>query len=374
MDNVTKILSLKERKVQFVETLLEQSVSKNANDAVLEWTIINVIDNIVEKCICGNTNTVYYTLINMVNRNKLNVGFDCITKHFPLLKNNASILCKQFTYQKTSKTKNKRMCSACFKNTINKEEPGWKTICGNCYSSGTRTVDPMPMLGYRMCEGCFQLNIDPESESYKNCCLNCFKNSKIVLDESQCRNCSECCVKNIALTEPDYKNKCGQCFIKNKNVKEIEEDDNNRQCLICEKYNIKPTEPDYKDKCLSCYKETKKNEPKPTPRDCSVCNLPKLKSTDPEWKNKCTDCFKLSKDTNVNTNVGNLNINITPGQATMRECIVCKQANVPSSKPSFIQKCTKCYSQSIAGPSNAIPDIVLDMGNMDLMSKIMGKK
>ena len=372
MDNLT----LKERKVKFIETLLEQSASKNANDAVLEWTIINVIESTEEKCICGNTNPVYYTLINMVNRNKMNVGFDCISKHFPLLKSGASILCKQFTYQKTSKTNNKRMCSNCFKHSINKEEPGWKTICGNCYSTGCRTVDPMPMLGYRMCEGCFQLNIDPESESYKNTCITCFRKTKVILNPSNCRECSECGNKNIALTEPEYKNKCSACFRLTKNVKEIEvEDDNNRQCSICEKFNIKPTEPDYKDKCMPCYINGKKNEPKPTPRDCSICNLPKLKSTDPEWKIKCNDCYKTTKDTNVNTNFGNLNnINITPGQATMRECMVCKQSNIPSSKPSFIQKCTKCYSQSIAGPSNAIPDIVLDMGNMDLMSKIMGKK
>lgn len=363
-------LTLKERKKNFMENIINLSFSKNPNDAVLEWTIINVVEIETEKCICGNINPVYYTLINMANRNTIQVGFDCITKHMPLLKNMASLLCKQHTYQKTSKVNNKRMCFSCYKHTINKEDAIWKNICSSCYMGGTKTADPIPMLGYRMCEGCFMLNIDPNSESFKNTCNNCFKKSKIV-DEDQCRACKECGVKNIALTEPAYKDKCISCF----RLKPVEpESPDNRQCVQCNKFNIKPTEPDFKDKCLGCFKFNKQNEPKPTLRDCSVCLQPKLKSTDPDWKNKCTDCFMLTKDQPREYKPNNNPNPNTP----MRECIVCNQLNVPANKPSFIQKCTKCYIQvpkdPLASTSGSIPDICFDMSNMDLMSTIMGKK
>lgn len=349
-------LTIKERKKNFMEKIINLSESKNANDAVLEWSIINVVELEKEKCICGNSNPIYYTLINMINRNTIQVEFDCITKHMPLLKNYASLLCKQHTYQKTSKVNNKRMCFSCFKHSINKEDAAWKTICSSCYTSGTKSVDPIPMLGYRMCEGCFMLNIDPNSESFKNTCITCFKKSKVVLTEDQCRACTQCGVKNIALTEPAYKDKCSQCF----KIKDVESEDN-RQCVQCLKFNIKPTEPDFKDKCISCYRTNKQNEPKATPRDCTVCLEPKLKSTDPEWKNKCRECFLITKD--------------QPKEKTdMRECIVCHECNVPANKPAFIQKCTKCYIQVTAPTSGSIPDICFDMSNLDIMSSIMGKK
>lgn len=343
-------MDLKQRKKNFMENLINASNSKDPNDAVLEWTIINVIESETEKCICGNTNPVYYTLINMANRNTIQVGFDCISKHMPLLKNTATLLCKQHTYQKTSKANNKRMCFSCFKHTINKEDAAWKTICSTCYMGGTKTADPIPMLGYRMCEGCCMLNIDPNSESFKNTCIGCFKKSKVVLDENQCRACSVCGVKNIGLTEPDYKDKCSTCF-----KKVVEESEDNRQCIQCSKFNIKPTEPDYKDKCLSCFKLNKQNEPKPTPKNCSVCLQPKLKSTDPDWRDKCSDCFSKNK-------------------TEMRECIVCKENNIPANKPSFMQKCNKCYIQVTAPTSGSIPDICFDMSNLNLLSTIMGKK
>lgn len=351
-------LTTKQRKINFIEALVNASESKSVNDAVLEWAVIHVFEPTdEEKCICGNTNPVYYTIINIANRNKMNLGFECLSKHLPLLKNFATLLCKQFTYQKTTKVLPvKRMCSNCYRHTIASDEPIWKSICKGCFVNGTKTADPIPMLGYRVCDGCLIPNIDPNSESYKTTCHLCYKKSKIILNENECRACVTCGVKNIPLTEPDFKINCIGCVKINK-PKEIE-DENNRQCVVCEKFNIKPSSADYIDRCLPCYKEGKKSEQEV--RNCIVCEKPKLTTKDPLWKQKCNSCFSLTKNESK--------------ISEMRQCVGCNLINISADKPTFIKFCPKCFIQKNAPTSGSIPDICLDLSNMDFMTKIIGKK
>lgn len=402
-------IPIKERKANFVTTLIDQSTSKTFEDAVLEWQVVGIEDNTDQsiKCICGIYNPTYYTLINMTNRNTIKVGFDCLSKQCLQLKNNASLLCKQLTYQKTSKANNKRMCSGCFKHTINKEEPTWRTICPGCWTSGTKTADPIPMLGYKMCECCFMLNMDPNGEAFKDKCFDCFKNKKEkVVDENLCRPCKTCEKKLIPLTEPDYKDQCVACFkltpkednrqcnvclkfnirasepeFKDKCVgcfklaqDTISED--NRQCNVCLKFNIKSSEPEYKDKCYGCFKLDKQTQPKLTMRDCSVCLQPKIKSTEPEWRNKCYDCFKTTKTPKEPIQPIQIPVQSVPVQESkeeMRACVGCKQMIIPISKPSFMNKCNKCFVKFNA-PNATEPDISVNMSNLNILQNMMRKK
>ena len=306
------VTSLNKRHQKFVEVIVSSSTTDNFEEAILEWNIIGIIenDNSVEEkkeeklCICGHKNTLYYKIINRKNKNILHVAFDCLSKLCPTLKDTAVVMCKQHNYQKTSKVNDKRMCHGCLKHTIDKKEGSWKNICGNCWGSGTKTADYIPMLGYRMCNICCVLNISPTEDSFKDKCMNCFKQS---VDCSKLQG-------SFKLTKVDT----GDNNTSDNNSGDM------RQCIVCEKVNIKASEPEFKNKCVTCYKLTKDEKPM---RQCSVCNKHNIDMSEPEFKNKCRYCYRTTKDD-------------TP----MRACSVCNKMNIKATEPAFKNKCYACFS------------------------------
>lgn len=366
-------------KQQFTDALIEASSTKSISSE--EWVIINVIENMFSHCICGKNNNMYYVLWNKVNKNIVNVGFDCIGKYLPELKADAVALCKQFTYKKTSKNP-KRMCFGCHKHNIPTDTEDWRNICKSCWGSGSRNV-VCPMLGNKVCTQCFELTLLPTSNN--SICLACYKgnNDFANMDHNRLRACSLCGELKILKSDPDFKDKCGDCF---RHAKQREEMEEKRPCSLCNELLIPVSKPDYVDKCTACFKSAAQTVEK---RPCSDCGQLKIPVTQPAFKNRCVDCFK----SNITNNV-------------QRECSMCLQLTIPANKPSYINKCDVCYknsndpqnlSNNLPGPKSmggiptiptkkgGIPkatiktkeedvDISAQMGNLNLMQSLMGKK
>jgi hypothetical protein len=272
----------------FETTLLESSVSKVYDDAINEWTIVNIIEQIVDpdkKCICMKKNNYYYKIINKENKNILFIGFDCIKKYCPNLINDATILSKQLNYKNTSKEQNKRICHACHKYKIDIDTDHWRTICKGCWSNGTKTAQPIPILGNRMCDMCFMLNIHHKEPDFKTNCISCFKKLKkepIQISDELMRACVDCGALKILKTEPEYKNRCIPCFKLTKTNIQM------RECINCKELNIPSSYPSFKNKCISCYKLDINN----TLKECSECNNLKIPYNAPLNKHICDDCMK----------------------------------------------------------------------------------
>jgi hypothetical protein len=373
-------------KQAFTDAIIE--VSSTGSIKSDEWVIINIIENMFTNCICGKNNNIYYVLWNKVNQKTINVGFDCIGKYLPELKEDAVILCKQFTYRKTSKNP-KRMCFGCQKHNIPSDTEDWRNICKSCWGTGSRAVS-CPMLGNKVCSQCFTLTLLPSSKN--SICLACYKgnNDYTTMDQNKLRACSSCGELKILKTDPDFKDKCMDCF---RNAKREEEMEEKRPCSLCNELLIPITKPDYVDKCTGCFKSANAMVEK---RACNDCGLLKIPITQPAFKNRCVDCFKL----NITNN-------------TQRECSMCLQLTIPANKPSYINKCDACYksnketntlnstSKSMGGiptitnipnktkSMGGIPnipksikkpvkeedvDITAHLGNLNLMQSLMGKK
>jgi hypothetical protein len=275
----------------FIKTLLDASESKDLKTAVNEWCISNLVEpsNDINQCICTNTNNVYYQCYNKFNKNTLYIGFDCITKHCPLLKNDAVILNKQHHYKKTSKNPNKRLCHHCHKHNINQDQEAWVTICKSCWTSGIKTVDPISILGYRLCEGCFMLTIPPNKPESVNKCHHCYKPEMKIYKKDELRACVECNELKIPLTSPHYIDKCSTCYrLHKENLKNVEM----RACQMCNELKVPSNLPDYRTLCSDCYKHKVANE---VMRECMTCHQMKIKESEPDFKNQCVSCFKQSK-------------------------------------------------------------------------------
>lgn len=291
---------------------------------VSNWCITGIHDNVVVECLCGKVSSVLYSFLNKETKETIEVCFTCIGKFMLEKKEDAVVLCKQFTYQKTSKNP-KRLCRGCHKHNINNEEESWRTICKSCYGAGTREC-AIPILGNNLCEGCFTLNISPTSNN--KICTTCYKEKAIninTMDESLLRPCSICGLNKLLKSDPSFKDKCTDCFKMAKLKEEVEE---KRECIVCKELSIPVSKPDYVDKCTDCFRTTNANAVK---RECSICKALKIPITSPAYKDKCMDCYKLDA-------------------TKMRECSICFSLTIPCNKPKYITKCDKCYVPSTKSP------------------------
>lgn len=386
-------------KAIFNEKLVALS-SNDISDYVGEWCITGIVDNVAQQCLCGKTNNTLYTFMNKENKNTIYVCFLCIGKFMNDKKEDAVILCKQHTYQKTSKNP-KRLCHGCHKHNINNEEESWRTICKSCWGAGTRE-SPIPILGHKLCESCFVLNIPPTSKN--NTCTTCYKEKAVnitTMDDDLLRACGTCGLKKLLKSDPAFKDKCSDCFRLSKLKEETEE---KRECIVCREFSIPISKPDYVDKCTNCFKSS--NNVK---RECSLCKELKIPISQPAFKDKCIDCYKLEatkfrectvcftlsipcnkpkyitkcekcytpKANNINimnnNTFGGNNI-VKPNNDFMRECIQCHQYVIPSNAPEFKKKCNECLIIKHEVPLSSIPDIKVHKGNLDMISLMMGKK
>lgn len=288
------------------------------------WCITGIHDNVTVQCLCSKVSNVLYSFMNKESKDVIQVCFTCIGKFMSEKKEDAVILCKQYTYQKSSKNP-KRLCRGCHKHNINNEEESWRIICKSCWGAGTREC-PIPILGHKLCEGCFTLNIPPTSKNVT--CTTCYKEKAInitTMDDNLLRACNVCGLNKLLKSDPSYKDKCTDCFKLSKLKEEVEE---KRECIVCREFTIPISKPDYVDKCNECFKSASRDVAK---RECSLCKELKIPITQPAFKDKCIDCYKL--------------------EATkMRECSVCFNLVIPCNKPKYITKCEKCYVPSTKSP------------------------
>jgi hypothetical protein len=343
IDDLNIIMYDKMNKQKFIDAMTEVSSPTGIIDGIInakEWVIINIVENMFNNCICGKVNNIYYVLWNKVNQKTVNVGYDCITKYLSELKEDAVVLCKQFTYKKTSKNP-KRMCFGCQHHNIPADTESWRNICKTCWGSGSRAVT-CPMLGNKVCLQCFTLTILPTSNN--TICLACYKenNDFSKMDHNKLRACGTCGELKILKSDPEFKDKCSDCY---KNAKNMEEMEEKRPCSLCNELLIPITKPDYVDKCTGCFKAATAAVEK---RACSDCGFLKIPVTQPAFKNKCIDCFKL----NITNNV-------------QRECSVCLELLIPANKPSFVNKCDTCYKMSKESSlPNKTPNKTSSLGNI----------
>jgi len=281
---------------KFEDAIITSSEHDDFKACMEEWTVINIVENESINCLCGkhSKNHVYYELYNKLNKNVIYTAFDCLSKHLPDMKHFATVLCKQHTYLKNSKSLKKRMCHSCLKHNMDTDKPTWQNLCKNCWSSGIKEIEPIPILNYRMCKLCFIPNIDPSKSDYVDKCTTCFKNSKVnheTLKPEQLRSCTVCNELKIVNTKPDYIDKCDGCY-KLSNV-------DKRQCKRCEKFNISSNAPKYVDKCTSCFIIVKEEEKFGPMRACDVCLEMNIPQSKPKYVNKCEACFKISKNSKI---------------------------------------------------------------------------
>ena len=191
------------------------SNQQDIQEAITEWQVVNVLSpsDTVHSCICGAKPTCFYHLVNVINKNILYVGMECL-KYFKHVKDFATILRKQHDYRLVGKDQF-RLCHGCVDFNINMGEPDWKTICKNCYIDGIRTAPIIPLLDHRVCEDCFVPSISPSLPLYRTKCAACFKKAKETEEPVPMKPCEQC--GKMTVKQADKFRKL--CFVCYKNSK-----------------------------------------------------------------------------------------------------------------------------------------------------------
>ncbi len=205
----------KKKSELFKLVLVHFSEAKDFDQAILEWNIDSVSDNLSvhnsisdqgeasSMCICSHEIKQSYYVKNQVNNNILRIGSECINKFMSdNLKEQANILKKQMHYQKTGSQAYK-MCGVCHRHNIPIESPSWKNTCKACFKKGDK-AEAVINMNNRPCETCHQLRIPPTEPSWKLKCSTCYK--------ANCRICTKCLKPTIQQNAPKWITMCSKCY------------------------------------------------------------------------------------------------------------------------------------------------------------------
>lgn len=274
-----------------------------------EWRLLMKVGSseIHGECICSQKLSVRFFYFNEINKKIIVVGSECIKK-FGNADHKASVkLIQNIAGQ--SVTDKKIPCAHCGVLSITKYS--YSIFCNICTRKGIKIPSKMmiELLGYKKC---------------KMCPNDIFSTSKKDL-------CKTCCIQHKKTEE-------------NHNSNLIEESKE----IIKENYNLNSPKgssdralPDLEfgmqnnislDEPLNI-KTLPIEEPKNSLRKCSSC-ANDLPPDTPKWKQDCLECYIFKKTGERKTIV-----------QQDRQCINCKEINIPAAAPKWKKRCLNCYTK-----------------------------